>query len=155
MALRGVAPKPEEERTRRNAPIFSRLPVEWDGVVRGPVLPKYRTWSAWTKDWYEAFRRTPQSMVCTTTDWMYIVDTALLYELMWTPKTPNTQVATLAAEFRRRMSNYGYTFEDRLKLRMDVKSPQSEASKEAEIKSAATEIVDSMEIMNKYIAAQE
>lgn len=150
--IKGFAPKPDDERTRRNAPIFSRLPVQWDGVVRGPVLPKHREWSKWTKEWYEDFRRTPQSMICTETDWHFIADTALLYELMWTPKTPAAQVVTLSGEFRRRMSSYGYTFEDRLKMRMEIRSPQKDMADEAQIDAAASEMVNYAEMLNAKVA---
>lgn len=44
MAIQGPAPKHEDDRVRRNAPIYDKIQVEWDGQIRGPELPK--RWAA-------------------------------------------------------------------------------------------------------------
>ncbi len=144
MAYRGIAPKPDEERSRRNEPIYSRLPVKWDGKIRGPALSSKREWCEETLEWWEMFRRTPQSMVCTKTDWAFLQDTALLHQRIHDPEKPpaDSSFATLLGEFRRRMSSYGYIFEDRLKLRMEIDSPAKEAAEEAEIEQAAEKAVN-------------
>lgn len=154
MAYRGRAPKPDDERVRRNAPAFQRIPVEWDGLVRGPGLPKNYSWCKATIQWWEEFRRSPQSMVCIDTDWQFLLDTALIHDRIW--RDPNSlpapHLTNLMSEFRRRMGAYGYTFDDRLKQRIDVRSPAVEAAEKAEIQHEAKKAVDYMEMLTQEAA---
>lgn len=154
MSYKGKAPKPDEERVRRNAAVFQRVPVEWDGHVRGPNLPGQYSWSAMTLEWWEEFRRSPQSMVCVDSDWRFLLDTALLVDRYWRDplNTPIPHLTTLAAEIRRRLGAYGATFDDRLKQRMEIRSPQSAAAEKAEVQQAASRGINYLEMMNAEVA---
>lgn len=154
MAYNGVPPKPDGERVRRNAPVFQRVPLEWDGLVRGPKLPIEYSWCRLTQEWWEKFRRSPQSMVCVESDWLFLIDTALLYDRMWRDplNIPVPHLSQLSGEFRRRMSAYGTTFDDRLKQRIEIITPQSEAAEKAEISQAAHKGIDYLSMMNAEVA---
>lgn len=154
VAYKGVRPKPDDERMRKNAPRFETVPVEWDGIVRGPDLPKRYSWCLATQQWWEEFRRSPQSMVCADSDWQFLLDTALLHDKMWSDPAnlPITHLTSISAEFRRRMSSYGDTWDNRQKLRMQITSPQSEADRDAEIKAAAEQAIDYAQILAQEAA---
>lgn len=157
MAYKGRAPKPDDERMRTNAPVFQRVPVEWDGIVRGPELPSHYPWCAYTKRWWNDFRKSPQSMVCIDSDWYFLVDTALLFDKMWAnaERLSSGELKGLTTEFRVRMSAYGTTWDDRLKQRMEIRTPQSEADREAEIETKANDMIDYLEIFNETVARKK
>lgn len=137
----GPPPKPDDERERRNAPIYDKVQPEWDGLVRGPELtgPPF-VWCDKTRAWWEQWRRSPQSMLMMESDWEYMLDTALLHNALWTPdivvdkdlgtftyqpKPPNALTA-LSKEIRSRLAEYGDTWANRRKLRMDLLTPTQE-----------------------------
>lgn len=104
-------------------------------------------------EWYEVFRRSPQSMVCADTDWLFIRDTAFIYQLFWdAPEKFHNAKLGYIKEFRQRMGMYGATFEDRLKLRMDVNTPQSSQSEQKQIENDAAKAVDYLEMVTKKAA---
>lgn len=158
----GQRPKPEDERVRYNpkTPTYDRTPVEWDGLVRGPSLPrlpKGRSWSDMSKKLWKKFRRSPQSMVCIDTDWAFLIDTMLLYDRIWSDPDdiPSPHLVGLLAEVRRRFSYYGWTWDDRVKQRMDIKSPQAEAAQEAAIEQEASKVIDYMSMLNQKAAEKQ
>lgn len=147
MALRGPAPKPDDERTRRNAPLHSKTNVQWDGITRGPELPEDHQWSKRTREWWDTWRNSPQSMVMTATDWEVMLETALLHTQLWEPWNGKAMgavsITQLASEVRRRVAAYGATFEDRLKLRMQIETPlDGAAPSEQDIQRTAKKVVD-------------
>lgn len=170
MAIKG--PMPKDDAVRRNEPTFSKLVVEWDGVVRGPELPKirigetrinkdgtftqeYMTWNERTVEWYEMWRRSPQAMVWVESDWEHMLETALIHHKLWDGFAENlkpTEISNLSNELRRRMAPLGSTFEDRRKLRLDVKTPNDERNEEVAIEQAASSAVNYMERLNKAAA---
>jgi hypothetical protein len=98
-----------------------------DGVVRGPelpegVLPDEESWHPRTVMWWETWRKSPQAQTFTSTDWDFLVDTALMHHVMWTKGRWE-----FASELRLRAGKFGATPEDRLRLRMEV-SPAPEDS---------------------------
>jgi len=77
MGARGPAPKREDQRRRRNKtePVDRVVP---DGQVRGPDLSGEHSTAA--VEWYEALRRSGQSVFFEPSDWAYaqhIVCTAI------------------------------------------------------------------------------
>lgn len=155
MALyNGTPPKDEEARQRRNAPIFDKTQVRWDGVTRGPSLPRLEDikWSDRTKAWWKTWRQSPQAMVMHDTDWETMLEAALLHNRFWDPDCPDTARNAIAAELRRRVAAFGATFEDRMKLRMSVNTPHSEQATEEAIVNEAKSIVDYASRLNKAAA---
>jgi hypothetical protein len=160
MGLVGRTPKHDDDRVRRNAPIYEKIQVRWDGIVRGPELPtKWRQteegeyisepWHPATLAWYELWRRTPQSMVFTDTDWEFFGETAKLHDRYWQPDLRVTELVALAGELRRREEAYGGTFEARRKLRMEIQSPQHDLAKDAEFENEVSSAVDYVEKLTK------
>lgn len=178
MGIPGRPPKDDSERVRRNAPIYDKVQLRWDGLVRGPDLPerwgtcpcrgaqngphpgffgvcnKYVEipWHPQTHAWYEEWRRTPQSMTFTDTDWAFFADTALLFDRYWSEDAKTAEMVALAGEIRRRLDAYGGTFEARRKLRMEIQSDAHDAGKEAQVSNDAKEAVDYAEMLAKEAA---
>jgi hypothetical protein len=163
----GLPPKPDDERNRRNPPIYKTVPVQWDGIVRGPELPKDVgvNWCPRTREWWEKWRCSPQGMVMHATDWEHMLETALLHNELWSPKIvldsngnlvqvskTAAEMKGLATEIRSRVAAFGCTYEDRLKLRIEIRTPQSEADRQAEIASAAEEAINYAEMLAKEAA---
>lgn len=138
MVYNGPPPKHDDDRQRRNAPVYDKVQPEWDGIVRGPELPGPPfVWCDKAVQWWETWRRSPQSMLMMETDWDYMLDTALLYNAMWTPdivvdKDTGTftyqpksagQLTALSKEVRNRTAEYGDTWANRRKLRMSIVQP--------------------------------
>lgn len=157
MTFKGVAPKDDDDRVRRNLPTFAKVPMEWDGQVRGPKLPTRYPWCLATLQWWEEFRRSPQSMVCVESDWSYLVDTALIYDRLWSnPQSLSVaELGKLANELRIRMGNYGDTWTNRKKDRIEIQSPQSRQAEADQIKADAQKAVDYMEILTKEAAKRK
>ena len=131
-------PVPKSNPVRRNKPERREL-VKYDGVVRGfelpdaeGLLPPLRRkidgewvqvpqteWHPRTVAWWAAWRSSPQAMqMLTEVDWEYLLDTALMHNNLWT-----TGSFELASEVRQRMSMFGATPQDRMRLRMEVEVP--------------------------------
>lgn len=114
MAGRGPAPKDPAKRRRRNAdPVPTRTVAE-DGQQRGPDLPDGPEWPSQTISWWETWRASPQAQEFTSTDWDFLLDTALLHAMFWSGDTK------VAAELRLRVAKFGATPEDRARLRLEV-----------------------------------
>lgn len=125
MAGRGPAPKPADQRVRRNKePI--RTKVSAAGAVRGPELPggfvgpdgELVPWHECTARWWENWRRSPQAATFTATDWDFLLDTALMHHKMWANGRWD-----FASEVRLRVAKFGATPEDRLRLKLDITPP--------------------------------
>lgn len=120
---RGPAPKPAEQRRRRNIdPIPTTVVVgDPDGEIRGPDLPGGIDWPVVTLAWWETWRRSPQAQAFTQTDWDFLVDTALLHARFWKGDEK------VAGELRLRVAKFGATPEDRLRLRLQIGDPAKAA----------------------------
>lgn len=163
MGFPGPSPKPDDERERRNAPTFSTTSIRADGRLHGPRLPKDHAWCEQTQKWWEVWRRSPQAMVMTDTDWEYMLETAILHNMLWSPPkstetTPRRNGAVsatqLAAEIRQRVAKFGATFEDRLKLRMSIQTPHDQVSDEERISQQAAEDFNYLERVLKATAKE-
>ena len=114
MAGRGPAPKPvlqRESRTQARNDAATKLTA--DGELRGPALPE-GDWHPMTLAWWETWRRSAQAQAMTPTDWDSLMETALLHTELWNGDTK------AAAELRLRVSKFGATIEDRLRIKMQV-----------------------------------
>lgn len=134
MAGHGPPPKPANERVRRNIDVPATV-VEPDDEVRGPELPAeprfvlgfgdevevIRSWPARTVKWWDTWRRSPQAQTFTDTDWDFLLDTAQLHALFWLGEVRH------APEIRIRLQQFGGTPADRMRLRLQVGKPATDA----------------------------
>lgn len=122
MAGRGPAPKPDGQRRRRNKPAIEAVVVQDDDEVRGPELPEGYEWPAATRAWWQTWRESAQAQTFTTTDWDFLLDTALLHAQLWLGD------GKVAAELRLRVAKFGATPEDRGRLKLAIESEERKAS---------------------------
>lgn len=95
---------------RRLGGAVTTLPLT-EGVVHGEPLPNAKTFSAATRKWFETWRRAPQAVQFTVTDWQRLHMLAPLVEAYF--EKPTTQ---LMAEIRLNEERLGATPVDRLRL---------------------------------------
>ena len=139
MTIKGPPPKPGA--VRRNLPKLedSVIPrrAEDDKTLYGPDLPREKAWCQRTKEWWLKWRLSDVAPFLEWSDWESLMETAIMHNQLWMELIPPSAVTTFAAEIRRRCAAFGYTYEDRAKLRMhfsDVdKTPQSEAVNLAQV----------------------
>lgn len=121
MPGRGPAPKAVRSRAndtaRRQAELTDLVD---DGEVHGPplpegVLPEGRDWHPQTRALWEALRRWPLLADEPDLGWQFLLDTALMHDTMWAGRRWE-----FASEVRLRLSKFGATPEDRLRLRVRV-----------------------------------
>jgi len=125
MAGRGPTPKDPNKRARVNKDIIPLRIVEVVPVSR-PELPEFTLmvkldnelvsqefeWPVMTRDWWDALELHPLKGEFIDADWSYLLDTARLHAAFWMGKLD------AAAEIRLREAKYGFTPEDRLRLRI-------------------------------------
>ena len=125
MAGRGPAPKPADKRARRNADVVQLRVVEARAAAK-PDLPEFDVevtldgesvmvpfeWPVATRGWWAMLDAHPLKVEFTDLDWSYLLDTALLHAQYWRGQTKH------AGELRLREAKYGFTPEDRLRLRL-------------------------------------
>ena len=129
MSGRGTAPKPPEQRARRNKDVvpLKALPLivekqpklprfqikTWVQTADGPVekTEMYR-WSPRTVEWWRMWSASALSRDFTANDWSELLDTALIHSQYWKGDLK------LAAELRLRTAKFGATPEDRARLRI-------------------------------------
>lgn len=137
MAGNGPAPKDPSKRVRRNSdpsastilrfeeseqpdlPDFT-VQVEVDGEL---VSRKY-AWPESTREWWAMWRDSPQAEHFGSTDWSFLLDTALLHAAVW-----GRGETKHAAELRLRVAKFGATPEDRARLRMQFADADAADSK--------------------------
>lgn len=126
MAGRGPAPKPSDQRVRRNAEAQGMRVVESDPVEQ-PELPELmpdgEPWPEQTALWWRMWGEDPLSAEFRSTDWSELLDTAVIHGRYWSGEIK------LAGELRLRTGKFGATAEDRARLRI-----QFAAADEAEDK---------------------
>lgn len=134
-------PKDPAKRARRNkdvAPVRYIAPAQ---TVVQPELPEFEvertakngepymvpfSWPAATRDWWAMLAHHPLVDEFFAADWSYLLDTALIHAAFWKGDLK------LAGEIRLREAKYGFTPEDRAKLRIF-----SAGAVEGEVKAAA------------------
>lgn len=125
MAGRGPAPKGRNSRDR-DTPAFAQL--EADGQLYGDplpegVLPDDEEWHPQTVKWWDSLRRFPLLADEPDIGWQFLIDTALMHHTMWTKGRWE-----FASELRLRVAKYGATPEDRMRLKIKVTTPPSQAA---------------------------
>ena len=111
MAGRGPAPK-TVGRARRNAEPAPATILRFE-KAKQPQLPRGRKWPTETRAWWKRWGTAPQAEHFSSTDWDFLLDTALLHAELW--GEGNTSVLS---ELRLRVAKFGATMEDRARLRM-------------------------------------
>lgn len=115
MAGRGPAPKPRDQRARRNAeplPLRTYIVETADQPELPEFMPTGLAWPAQTRAWWGMWAESPLSDDFTISDWTFLLDTALLHAAMWLGDTK------VAAELRQRVAKFGAPPEDRARLRI-------------------------------------
>lgn len=120
MAGRGPAPKNPNKRGGHRQPEAMRVIVA--EPVAQPDLPTIQVeqdgelvefvWPSATQTWWRMWSDSPLSSEFTSSDWSYLLDTALLHAKLWSGS------ASVAAELRLRVAKFGATPEDRARLRI-------------------------------------
>lgn len=116
MAGRGMAPKPADERVRRNVDPIAQRVVELVAAPQ-PDLPDAVDWPQATREWWAMWGASPLSAEFSANDWSELLDTALLHAAYWGGKLD------VAAELRLRSAKFGATPEDRQRLRISIGTP--------------------------------
>ncbi|MET0716401.1 MAG: hypothetical protein ABWY57_15960 [Mycetocola sp.] len=125
MAGNGPPPKDPSKRARKNKDVIPLRIVEIQPVEQ-PDLPSFTVmvtiadelvvqefeWPSMTRDWWAMLAHHPLSAEFIETDWAYLMETARLHAEFWMGKL------NLAAELRLREAKYGFTPEDRARLRL-------------------------------------
>lgn len=128
---RGPAPKPDDQRARRNKPELEWTDLGSSPVAKAPPLPGSSKFSVETRRWYRAWTRAPQASQFTLTDWLTLHMLAPLVDSYYADPTP-----AKLGEIRQGHAKLGATIDDRMKLRLRVQlrgqveaeSPASEPS---------------------------
>lgn len=121
MAGRGRLPKPVDELARpTNRRGRSGKFRSVAAVASGqPELPDIEDgWPEQTRIWWAELAELPIAASLTAAEWSYLVDTALLHRAMWLRGEVKH-----AGEIRLRLSKYGITPEDRVRLRLEYRQP--------------------------------
>ncbi len=133
MAGVGPAPKDPSKRARRNKDVAQLRIVEVETAGQ-PDLPEFEvevkrdgesvmvpfSWPAATRGWWAMLDVHPLKGEFTELDWSYLLDTALIHAQMWQGDIK------LASEIRLREAKYGFTPEDRARLRIQFAQAASE-----------------------------
>lgn len=111
MAGRGPAPKDPSRRARRNKEPQPLRVIHAEPTAQ-PDLPAHMDWPQATADWWAMWAESPLSAEFTSTDWAFLLDTALLHAALWSGDSK------AAPELRLRVAKFGATPEDRARLRI-------------------------------------
>ncbi len=143
MAGRGPAPKDPSKRRRRNATEPETV-VTADDELRGPELPAGVLgdedgvpveWHSMTQLWWNSWRTSAQAQTFTDTDWLFLIDTALMHHTMWAKGRWE-----FASEVRLRAAKFGATPEDRARLKLKVDQPTAGPQKPVQRPDGVTDI---------------
>lgn len=132
MAGRGPAPKDPKRRAGHHKETHAQTVLRFE-KAEAPDLPPLRVrqgdemvtleWPAATIEWWEMWRRSPQAEHFSSTDWSFLLDTALVHARHWNGE------ATAGPELRLRVAKFGATPEDRARLRMQFAQADEADSK--------------------------
>lgn len=132
MAGRGPAPKDPSRRARRNAESAPQTMLRFQ-QAEPPELPTLQVmkdgelvehkWPQRTLDWWEMWKASPQAEHFSSTDWDFLLDTAVVHARLWSGEL------SAAAELRLRVAKFGATPEDRARLRMQFAQADEADSK--------------------------
>lgn len=136
----GPAPKDPAKRARRNKDVAPVRYIQPPRVVEKPDLPEFDveikvdgeavmvpfSWPTATRGWWELLDFHPLVNEFFDTDWSYLLDTARIHAAFWSGNM------SLAGELRLREAKYGFTPEDRAKLRIFTATAVESESKAVE-----------------------
>lgn len=108
-----------EESAQPDLPDFT-VQVEVDGELTSQEF----SWPAITRAWWEMWGDAPQAEHFGSTDWSFLLDTALLHARVW-----GDGDLKLLPELRLRVAKFGSTLEDRARLRMQFADADAADSK--------------------------
>jgi hypothetical protein len=121
MAGMGPPPKPGDRRARRNKDQAPQTLLRFE-QAEAPELPDFRinsddglvefVWPERTREWWAMWQASPQAEHFGSTDWEFLLDTALIHAKVWAGDL------SAAPELRLRVAKFGATMEDRARLRM-------------------------------------
>lgn len=134
MAGRGPAPKPNGRRARRNVDTSPTTILRFEEAEQ-PDLPEGFPWPEETIRWWQMWRDSPQSEHFGSTDWSFLLDTAILHANLW-----GNGDTTVLPELRIRVAKFGATPEDRARLRMQfAEADEADAKRPADSRPSARE----------------
>lgn len=147
MAGRGPAPKDPSKRVRRNADPAASTILRFEEAEQ-PALPDFTVqveldgalvsqefqWPAITRDWWAMWRDSPQAEHFGSTDWAFLLDTAILHAAVWGKGDMKS-----LPELRLRVAKFGATPEDRARLRMQFADADAADSKRSSTGGSARE----------------
>jgi hypothetical protein len=141
MAGRGPQPKEPGRRARANKDSVAQTVLRFEraeppdlptlSVMKDGELVEHQ-WPPRTLDWWEMWKASPQAEHFSSTDWDFLLDTAVVHARLWSGEM------SAAAELRLRVAKFGATPEDRARLRMqfaaadeaDGKRPEGSRARE-------------------------
>ncbi|MCF3136281.1 hypothetical protein IPZ69_39440 [Streptomyces olivochromogenes] len=115
-----------------------------DDELRGPELPVGVLgdedgvpveWHAMTQLWWDGWRKSPMAQTFGETDWLFLIDTALMHHAMWAKGRWE-----FASEVRLRAAKFGATPEDRARLKLKVDEPANARQTPAQRPDGVTDI---------------
>lgn len=158
----GLPPKDEDQRVNRIPKRFDKTVIEPDDTptTRGPELPSLPNvrWCKQTQEWWDTWRKAPQSKLMGDTDWQFMIECAIAHNEIFRTRSPKeralagTTLIGLLAELRQRVAKFGATWEDRAKLQLQIEVPQSADDADKRIEKDAKGAVDYAERLAKKAA---
>lgn len=128
MGGRGPAPKPAHRRARRNSNPAGMTVLRFEEAPQPelPELPGGELWSQRTLEWWAMWSACPQAEHFGSTDWEFLLDTALIHHDVW----GHLNLDRLP-ELRIRVAKFGATPEDRARLRMQFADADEKEARRA------------------------
>ena len=144
MAGNGPPPKDPARRARKNKDVATLRIVEittaekpelpeFDIEVKrdGEIVTEEFSWPVATRTWWRMLDFHPLKHEFTEMDWSYLLDTARLHAAFWMNRLD------VASELRLREAKYGFTPEDRARLRIQfAQATEAEVSTATKVASA-------------------
>lgn len=119
--MAGNGPPPKDRKARRNKDAIPQTVLRWERA-EPPELPDVHierdgelvefVWPARTREWWQMWKDSPQADHFGSSDWQFLLDTALVHARLWRGDL------SAAAELRLRVAAFGATPADRARLRM-------------------------------------
>lgn len=138
MAGRGPQPKDPARRARANKDPHPQTLLRFEHAEPPelPDLPGDADWPARTLAWWEMWKASPQAEHFSSTDWDFLLDTAVVHARLWSGEM------SAAAELRLRVAKFGATPEDRARLRMQFAQADEADSKRPAVSAAKQRYAD-------------
>ena len=111
MAGRGPRPKDPARRARKDSSGIAPTILRFE-YAEQPALPDEIPWPERTMQWWQMWADSPQAEHFGSTDWDFLLDTALIHADVWAGNLDRMN------ELRVRVAKFGATPEDRARLRM-------------------------------------